>query len=985
MNLKQTLKDIYIIFVKWKEKRSKNNLAIKYFHHGIAFYNQALSAENIEEMSANLNKSFEMYIMASKIMRENGLIKNLDRTLTNLGVVYQQQAIIGKNPNEHLLLSVEVFKESARIAQDNNCVDDELCFPLSGLSNTYIMQALLDENASENIELAFESIQKVIDIRRRRRFWSVSSLARNLNTLGLIQQIRAEIGKFPNENILSSIDSFQEAIKIQRSIFEYDNLLETLSNLGASYIIKSDISKNGNEDLTLSIDAFLEAARICRKKRLFKKLSMILNNLGIASREQAQIGEDTSENIKFSIDIFLEAKYIQQENGWNRDLARTLSNLSLSYACQAHFHENKHKSINHSIDCLQEAAKIQRDNGWNKDLSNTLGNLAFTYTVKASDTELSEDPEADRLKAVECYRETLQFYHNHSIPANCLKVGRGLGNIGFKQGDWLLAIEGYELAMEAIEQIRHWEREDTNRQKIIIDSLFIYENAIQAYINLEQLDKAITTTERARSRWLVGLMASNNLYRQGQVSSEVQQYLDRYHEIQRQIDLKQIQIQNDIDQEKKVSFTKNISIDFESISIKLNELYEEKSSVWKKINHNDRVIAAQIEVQLLSYSHIQQLIPNPNTAILSFYNTATCVHVFIIRTGKIEVHTCPTSGSDLNLWIIKNWLVPYKKYPKLWEKNMNQNLAQISSKLQLEDLVLQYLNEIEELIIIPHRGLHLIPFAALPVKDGRHLGDIFRLRYAPSAQVLDFCDQRQPVTTSDYGIIENATSDLIWASYECNCFAELYRGRIISHVQREQATVTQVQTLLGQRSYLHASHHADSNLEHPLESALQLSDGRITLGQLMFCRFPELEEIFLSCCETNFSNPNVTDDLITIGTGFLCAGARSVISTLWSVYDLSTAFFCLEYYQARQTQTRAEAIQTAQQQIRSMTGEQLKAKLPELKAYFNEQIDLAETDGNITLALQIDEEITKLEKMTKKDRPFESPVYWAAFICQGLS
>lgn len=43
---------------------------------------------------------------------------------------------------------------------------------------------------------------------------------------------------------------------------------------------------------------------------------------------------------------------------------------------------------------------------------------------------------------------------------------------------------------------------------------------------------------------------------------------------------------------------------------------------------------------------------------------------------------------------------------------------------------------------MPHLFLHQIPFAALPLKDG-YLGDRFRLRYAPSLQVLGFCQGRQ--------------------------------------------------------------------------------------------------------------------------------------------------------------------------------------------------------------------------------------------------
>ncbi|XZO00471.1 MAG: CHAT domain-containing protein [Microcoleus sp.] len=72
--------------------------------------------------------------------------------------------------------------------------------------------------------------------------------------------------------------------------------------------------------------------------------------------------------------------------------------------------------------------------------------------------------------------------------------------------------------------------------------------------------------------------------------------------------------------------------------------------------------------------------------------------------------------------------------------------------------------------------------------------------------------------------------------------------------------------------------------------------------------------MFLSCCERNLGNPDITDDILTIGFGFLCAGARSVVSTLWSVDELATAIFCILYYQYRkQGISRPVALQKAQQ------------------------------------------------------------------------
>lgn len=114
--------------------------------------------------------------------------------------------------------------------------------------------------------------------------------------------------------------------------------------------------------------------------------------------------------------------------------------------------------------------------------------------------------------------------------------------------------------------------------------------------------------------------------------------------------------------------------------------------------------------------------------------------------------------------------------------------------------------------------------------------------------------------------------------------------------------------------------------DDPLQSALILANGeRITVGDLLVSRYPALHEVFLSACETNLSRFNLTDDLLTLATGFITAGAKTVISTLWKVDDLATALFSIFYYQSRSAgNSPAAALQQAQQKLRGLSGDRLK-------------------------------------------------------------
>ncbi|MGB3263685.1 MAG: CHAT domain-containing protein, partial [Microcoleus sp.] len=131
-----------------------------------------------------------------------------------------------------------------------------------------------------------------------------------------------------------------------------------------------------------------------------------------------------------------------------------------------------------------------------------------------------------------------------------------------------------------------------------------------------------------------------------------------------------------------------------------------------------------------------------------------------------------------------------------------------------------------------------------------------------------------------------------------------------------------------------------------------------------------------SCCETNLTITQITDDPLSIASGFLCAGARNVVSTLWAVDDLATALFCILYYQEKKDKSRSEALRQAQFQLRNLTGDELSAKYkPQLEAYFEQK----KTEENAT-------EIINLQRrLNQKGLPFVSPYYWAGFVSQGLA
>ncbi|WP_257237068.1 CHAT domain-containing protein [Nostoc sp. 'Peltigera malacea cyanobiont' DB3992] len=526
----------------------------------------------------------------------------------------------------------------------------------------------------------------------------------------------------------------------------------------------------------------------------------------------------------------------------------------------------------------------------------TRENYPFAYAILQNNLGNAYRDQGLAISAINYYWLALEIHTHISYPHESLRASRNLGNTAFNAGLWFTAIEGYAIAVEALETSRNWAKSESRPQKILEESINVYQNMVQACINAGQIEKAFEYSERSRSKRLVDLMASYNLSQGEEIPPKVQELLQQYEELQRQID----QERQSHKSENNRSETRAA---WEAYNEAIASLETQKQQVWENLRREDPVLAGEIQVNPLSLSEIQKLIDQPNTAILSFYTTNSDTHIFVVQQNKITFHTSTGQGlNTLQGWINQNWLLPYINDSQKWETQINSILRELAERLQIPKLISQHLQGIEELILVPHLLLHQIPFAALPTGEYQeYLGDKFLIRYTPSCQILEFCQQRDNVATFNeislqYGTVEDAEDNLPCARFEGEQLSQMYNipeeKRLIGS---SQATSNNYRQLAQQVQVLHSSHHAQSRLDNPLESQLKLADGSITLGQLMTpsWRLPQLVEVFLSCCETNLGTPSLTDDILTLSTGFLCAGARSVVSTLWSVNDLATALFSI--------------------------------------------------------------------------------------------
>ncbi|MCC5900139.1 MAG: CHAT domain-containing protein, partial [Phormidium sp. BM_Day4_Bin.17] len=778
---------------------------------------------------------------------------------------------------------------------------------------------------------------------------------------------------------------------------------ETQNNLGNAY--KNLPTGDRARNLQQAITCYNAALSVRTRETTPLEWATTQNNLGNAYREMST--GDRAANLKKAITCYNAALSVRTCETAPLQWAMTQNNLGNAYREMST--GDRTGNLQQAITCYEAALSVRTRETAPLDWAETQNNLGLAY---------SDLPMGDRAgnlqQAISCFKAALTVRTPQLFPLDCLQTARNWGNLEFREGQWHNALTQYQTAIEAIEQSRRFALSEERRQQIVQESIYVYENAIQAAINLKDIASALEIVERVRAKRLVDLMATADLYQDGAIPAAVQDWLHQLDQLDREIAQRRQNVastetpeaptspedspkplpetpEDDASPGDSPKHRHGVSRQLRAAMTateEIRELEQEKQAILDQLSNRDDVVAKLREVQPPKLQDFQPLL-SENTALVSFYTTDDHTHLLILRSGESQpvCFTCPGQGyKPLQLWLRETWAALYLLDKTQWLAQMQATLQELAQRLRLNDLIEEHLQGIEELVLVPHLFLHQIPFAALPLKDG-YLGDRFRLRYAPSLQVLGFCQGRQGVQTREYGTVENATDDLPFSSFEGATVAHLFEIESQRRLIGAQAKTTAYRGLLEASNYLVSSHHAQSRWDNPLESGLKLSDGTITVSQLFSpaWRFPQLEEVYLSCCETGLFLPDsALDEPVAVSTGFLCAGARGVIASQWSIYDLSVALVSGLYHQQRhQGLSRVAALQRAQQEMRQMTGKTFQqAYAKPLRTYLKSEQRRLQQDVEAVHRLQNGERLIK--RYCHEAHPFEHPVHWAGLGCYGL-
>lgn len=210
--------------------------------------------------------------------------------------------------------------------------------------------------------------------------------------------------------------------------------------------------------------------------------------------------------------------------------------------------------------------------------------------------------------------------------------------------------------------------------------------------------------------------------------------------------------------------------------------------------------------------------------------------------------------------------------------------------------VLPAIGDARRLIVVPHGPLHTIPFHAL--WDGeRHVVETYEVQYAPSASLLGYLaaveDRAAPGGGALVVGVPDALAPRIGAEAK-RVAATLGAGRLLLGVD---ATAERVVAAARPADVIHLACHGRFSVESPLASGLKLADRWLTVRDIYALRL-RASLVTLSGCDTGRAVVGSGDELVGLMRGFFAAGAASLLISLWTVNDESTADLMTTFYDA---------------------------------------------------------------------------------------
>ena len=489
------------------------------------------------------------------------------------------------------------------------------------------------------------------------------------------------------------------------------------------------------------------------------------------------------------------------------------------------------------------------------------------------------------------------------------------GQLAQNRGDRPAALSAYGEARNALETLRSRLHSEELKISFVKNRLQVYEALVDLHLSGEPGEaaaaEAFNCIEAAKSRSMTEMIFQSGqslpmgAAGQSELVRRIRDLREELNWYYHRIELEQLRPE-------------------ESSSKRLQQLHEKAVShenellrTLRELPANEREYATLEAPADFSLARLQAALPS-GTALVEYYSTGDRLIAAVVTRESIKITAVSVVSRVLHFLHLLRFQLSKFRMGTAYAHRFEQPLL-AATQGHLAALYTELIAPIREhlqaqhLIFVPHGALHFLPFHAL--RDGEeYLCDTHTISYAPSATVFALCQEKTDGEMRNslvMGIPDDRAPHIL---HEVQSLAgllphpELFLG--------PQATATVLRERGSASSLLHIATHGNYRQDNPMFSGIRLGDGYLNLYDLYQIRLPA-RLVTLSGCATGMNFVSAGDELLGLQRGLFCAGATTLLLSLWDVHDESTSALMQEFYKNYiKAGNMAGALQSAMKQLR---------------------------------------------------------------------
>jgi CHAT domain-containing protein/tetratricopeptide (TPR) repeat protein len=489
------------------------------------------------------------------------------------------------------------------------------------------------------------------------------------------------------------------------------------------------------------------------------------------------------------------------------------------------------------------------------------------------------------------------------------------GEICQKRGDCVAAHAAYKDARKALEALRGQLRGEELKISFVKNRMQVYEALVDLLMSdtadASSAEEAFSCIEAAKSRNMIEM-----IFRSGQSlpmgdsgqSGLVRRIRDLREELNwyyHRIELEQLRPEERSEQ--------RIQRLQEQVQSRENELIR----TLRELPAHERENATLEAPAEFSLQKVQASLPR-DTALIEYYSVGDRVVAAVLHGDSVEIVPVTLMARVQHFLRLLRFQLSKFRMGMAAAQGIAEPLLR-ATQSHLHSLYGELIAPLrarmrsKHLIFVPHGPLHFLPFHAL--LDGEeYLADAYTVSYAPSATVFAVC-QEKPARSRPASLVLGVPDDRA--------------PEILGEVQSVAALLPESKLLLGvqansgvlreqgaQCGLLHIATHGVYRQDNPMFSGIRLGDGYLNLYDLYQLRLGA-DLVTLSGCATGMNVVAAGDELLGLQRGLFCAGAASLLLSLWDVHDRSTTLLMQSFYKAYiETGDMPASLQSAMRELR---------------------------------------------------------------------